>query len=80
MSPWLPTRDDRDDHDDDEEDEDEEEVVVRATLAARFPMNGRALCLMTPAMFRYRVPHRGAGDLLHADFQRRLLSALLVSH
>jgi len=44
----------------------------------RFPMNGKALCLMSAAMFLYRVP-RG-GHRLYADFQRRLLTALLMSH
>jgi len=43
----------------------------------RFLMNGKALCLMNCSMFLYRVP-RG-GDRLHADFQRRLLTAVLMS-
>jgi len=45
--------------------------------ADRFPMNGKALCLMNGRMFLYRVP-RG-GDTLYADFQQRLLSAVLTS-
>jgi len=43
----------------------------------RFMMNGRALCLMNADMFLYRVP-RG-GDKLHDDFQRRLLSAVMLT-
>ena len=47
-----------------------------AVDADRFPMNGKALCLMNAAMFLYRVP-RG-GDRLYVDFQQRLLTALLT--
>jgi len=41
----------------------------------RFPMNGKALCLMSCSMFVYRVPR--AGYQLYADFQHRLLTAVL---
>jgi len=44
---------------------------------ARFRMNGKALCLMTPEMFTYRVPR--AGSLLHADFQLRLCRAVALA-
>jgi len=44
---------------------------------SRFAMNGRALCIMTPAMFRYRVgPRRGSA--LFNDFRRRLLAAVVA--
>ena len=39
----------------------------------RFQMNGKALCLMSLAMFSYRVPL--GGKLLYKDFQLRLTSA-----
>ncbi|ELT91447.1 hypothetical protein CAPTEDRAFT_220469 [Capitella teleta] len=42
--------------------------------ADRFPMNGKALCLMTPEMFSFRVP--SAGRLLFRDFRLRLAKAM----
>ncbi|KAB0791704.1 hypothetical protein PPYR_03504 [Photinus pyralis] len=41
---------------------------------ARFLMNGKALCLMSPHMFLTRVPL--GGKLLYKDFQLRLCAAL----
>ncbi|KAK4878286.1 hypothetical protein RN001_010792 [Aquatica leii] len=41
---------------------------------ARFSMNGKALCLMSPHMFLTRVPL--GGKLLYKDFQLRLCAAL----
>ncbi|KAK2184707.1 hypothetical protein NP493_256g04004 [Ridgeia piscesae] len=43
----------------------------------RFPMNGKALCLMSVDMFRQRVP--GGGKLLYRDFQLRLGRAMTVA-
>ncbi|XP_040576042.1 uncharacterized protein [Lepeophtheirus salmonis] len=40
----------------------------------RFLMNGKALCLMSVAMFTYRVPL--GGKLLYKDFQLRLSKAM----
>ncbi|KAK2717943.1 ets DNA-binding protein pokkuri-like [Artemia franciscana] len=40
----------------------------------RFPMNGKALCLMTVDMFISRVPV--GGKLLFKDFQCRLATAI----
>ncbi|KAF5294328.1 hypothetical protein FQR65_LT10781 [Abscondita terminalis] len=42
--------------------------------AARFSMNGKALCLMSLHMFLIRVPL--GGKLLYKDFQLRLCAAL----
>jgi len=44
-------------------------------VSARFPMNGRALCIMTPAMFRHRVGD-AQGAALFSDFRNRLLAAV----
>jgi len=44
---------------------------------SRFAMNGRALCIMTPAMFHYRVGSRH-GSTLFVDFRRRLLAAVVA--
>lgn len=44
----------------------------------RFLMNGKALCLMTPAMFVYRVPRGGV--ILYRDFQTRLCRAVAIVH
>ena len=46
--------------------------------AERFRMNGKALCLMTPDMFAYRVPNGGL--VLYKDFQMRLCVALARQH
>ena len=43
----------------------------------RFRMNGKALCLMTRDMFRYRVPQGGL--VLYADFQMRLCRAVALA-
>ncbi|BES99404.1 SAM_PNT [Nesidiocoris tenuis] len=43
----------------------------------RFIMNGKALCLMTVAMFLDRVPL--GGKLLYKDFQLRLAKAMYLS-
>ena len=40
----------------------------------RFLMNGKAVCLMSPAMFSNRVPL--GGKLLYKDFQIRLAKAV----
>ena len=40
----------------------------------RFLMNGKAVCLMSPAMFSSRVPL--GGKTLYKDFQIRLAKAL----
>jgi len=44
---------------------------------SRFAMNGRALCIMTPAMFQHRVGVRYGAALFH-DFRRRLLAAVVA--
>ncbi|XP_041971227.1 ets DNA-binding protein pokkuri [Aricia agestis] len=51
-------------------------VSRRGGLPERFPMNGKALCLMSRDMFAARVPR--TGDLLHQDFRRRLAKALAL--
>ncbi|XP_052748751.1 transcription factor ETV7 isoform X2 [Galleria mellonella] len=51
-------------------------VARRGGLPERFPMNGKALCLMTKEMFASRVPH--SGHALHQDFRRRLAKALAL--
>ncbi|XP_026734828.1 uncharacterized protein LOC113498871 [Trichoplusia ni] len=51
-------------------------VSRRGGLAERFPMNGKALCLMSPDMFAARVPRHG--HALHQDFRRRLAKALAL--
>ena len=43
---------------------------------ARFPMNGKSLCLMSLAMFSYRLPL--GGKLLYKDFQLRLTAAFHI--
>lgn len=48
-----------------------------AVDVCRFAMNGRALCVMTPDMFQYRVGRR-QGAVLFCDFRRRLLSAVVA--
>ncbi|XP_026331485.1 ets DNA-binding protein pokkuri [Hyposmocoma kahamanoa] len=49
-------------------------VSRRGGLPERFPMNGKALCLMNRDMFVARVPH--GGHHLHQEFTRRLAKAL----
>ncbi|XP_049883949.1 transcription factor ETV7 isoform X2 [Pectinophora gossypiella] len=51
-------------------------VSKRGGLPERFPMNGKALCLMSRDMFAARVPH--SGHQLHQDFRRRLAKALAL--
>ncbi|XP_059046788.1 transcription factor ETV6 [Achroia grisella] len=51
-------------------------VSRRGGLPERFPMNGKALCLMTQEMFASRVPH--TGHLLYQDFRKRLSKALAL--
>ncbi|XP_072948582.1 transcription factor ETV7 [Epargyreus clarus] len=51
-------------------------VSRRGGLPERFPMNGKALCLMSKDMFASRVPR--AGHVLHQDFRRRLAKALAL--
>ncbi|VVD03661.1 unnamed protein product [Leptidea sinapis] len=51
-------------------------VTRRGGLPARFPMNGKALCLMSRDMFAARVPT--GGDVLYQDFRRRLGKALAL--
>ncbi|PZC76287.1 ets DNA-binding protein pokkuri [Helicoverpa armigera] len=51
-------------------------VSRRGGLPERFPMNGKALCLMSKDMFASRVPHNG--HALHQDFRRRLAKALAL--
>ena len=41
----------------------------------RFRMNGKALCLMRPEMFVYRVPSKGL--TLYEDFQARFRNFVL---
>ena len=43
---------------------------LRSTNPERFPMNGKALVLMTKDMFVYRVPE--GGGFLYEDIQFRL--------
>lgn len=48
-------------------------VARRGGLPERFPMNGKALCLMSKDMFASRVPHSGhalyqVGTVFYADF------------
>ncbi|XP_013195650.2 transcription factor ETV7 [Amyelois transitella] len=51
-------------------------VASRGGLPERFPMNGKALCLMSKDMFSARVPHNG--HVLYQDFRRRLAKALAI--
>ncbi|XP_028155750.1 ets DNA-binding protein pokkuri [Ostrinia nubilalis] len=51
-------------------------VSRRGGLPERFPMNGKALCLMSKDMFASRVPD--GGHMLHQDFRRRLAKALAL--
>ncbi|XP_004930750.1 ets DNA-binding protein pokkuri [Bombyx mori] len=51
-------------------------VSRRGGLPERFPMNGKALCLMSRDMFASRVPNKGFE--LHQDFRRRLAKALAL--
>ncbi|KAL4712147.1 hypothetical protein ACJJTC_011008 [Scirpophaga incertulas] len=51
-------------------------VARRGGKPERFPMNGKALCLMTKDMFATRVPD--GGHALHQDFRRRLAKALAL--
>lgn len=46
-------------------------------LSQKFPMNGKALCLMTPDMYLSRVPI--GGKMLYRDFRVRLARALSLS-
>lgn len=46
-------------------------------LAQKFPMNGKALCLMTLDMYLTRVPV--GGKMLYRDFRVRLARALNLS-
>ncbi|XP_052739073.1 ets DNA-binding protein pokkuri [Bicyclus anynana] len=48
----------------------------RGARPERFPMNGKALCLMSGAMFAAREPACGAA--LHREFRRRLAKALAL--
>ncbi|CAH2101643.1 unnamed protein product [Euphydryas editha] len=51
-------------------------VSRRGGLPERFPMNGKALCLMSKDMFAARVPR--LGHALYQDFRRRLAKALTL--
>ncbi|KAI8433472.1 hypothetical protein MSG28_015507 [Choristoneura fumiferana] len=51
-------------------------VARRGGRAERFPMNGKALCLMSLDMFTARVPEKG--HALYQDFRRRLSKALAL--
>ncbi|KAI5637055.1 sterile alpha motif (SAM)/Pointed domain-containing protein [Phthorimaea operculella] len=53
-------------------------VSRRGGQPDRFPMNGKALCLMTQKMFQARVPHQQSAVALHHDFKRRLAKALAL--
>ena len=44
------------------------------TYPERFPMNGKALVLMTKEMFVYRVPE--GGGILYEDIQLKLKKAM----
>ncbi|XP_048488032.1 uncharacterized protein LOC105391040 [Plutella xylostella] len=48
----------------------------RGAAPERFPMNGKALCLMSEDMFRAREPQRAAK--MHQDFRRRLARAMAL--
>ncbi|XP_045770037.1 uncharacterized protein LOC123871421 [Maniola jurtina] len=48
----------------------------RGARAERFPMNGKALCLMSGDMFAAREP--ALGLRLHQEFRRRLAKALAL--
>ena len=48
--------------------------IVEEIHADRFMMNGKALCLMRPDMFSFRVP--SAGFILYNDFRNRLGRAI----
>lgn len=43
-------------------------------LVLKFPMNGKALCLMSLDMYLARVPH--GGKMLYRDFRVRLARAM----
>lgn len=45
-----------------------------ADLSQKFPMNGKALCLMSLDMYLARVPH--GGKMLYRDFRLRLARAM----
>jgi ETS-domain lacking len=45
-------------------------------LAEKFPMNGKALCLMTLDMYLSRVPV--GGKMLYRDFRVRLARAMAL--
>ena len=49
-------------------------TTIADTSVPRFLMNGKAVCLMSVAMFTARVPL--GGKLLYRDFQIRLANAL----
>ncbi|CAG9577097.1 unnamed protein product [Danaus chrysippus] len=51
-------------------------VSVRGGRPERFPMNGKALCLMTMDMFKAREPEHGLD--IYQDFRRRLGKALAL--
>ena len=55
-------------------------TAVDDVIADRFPMNGKALCLMAtkPEMFLRRVPCGGL--VLFNDFRSRLLNALAAEN
>jgi hypothetical protein len=50
---------------------------LSAAPVERFPMNGKALCLMSVEMFLQRVPL--GGKLLYKDFQLRLGRAMYLA-
>lgn len=47
-------------------------------IAEKFPMNGKALCLMSLDMFFQRVPV--GGKMLYRDFRLRLARAMSIQH
>ncbi|CAB4070324.1 EDL [Lepeophtheirus salmonis] len=49
-------------------------IGIEKMFVSGFLMNGKALCLMSVAMFTYRVPL--GGKLLYKDFQLRLSKAM----
>lgn len=51
-----------------------EGLQPNADLAQKFPMNGKALCLMSLDMYLARVPH--GGKMLYRDFRLRLARAM----
>lgn len=51
-----------------------EGIPLTTELASKFPMNGKALCLMTLDMYLSRVPV--GGKMLYKDFRIRLARAM----